>query len=69
MSRWKTWRKFDLCMMLYFKVSVTSQVDATFYNGLVWMLENDITDVLENTFTDEHDVFGAVEQGLLVSFC
>lgn len=39
-----------------------AQVDATFYNGLVWMLENDITDVLENTFTDEHDVFGAVEQ-------
>jgi hypothetical protein len=25
------------------------------------MLENDITDVLDNTFTDEHDVFGVLE--------
>ena len=39
------------------------QVDPTFYNGLVWMLENDITDVLDNTFTDEHDAFGVIEQG------
>jgi len=29
--------------------------------SLKWMLENDITGVIENTFTDEQDVFGVTE--------
>lgn len=36
-------------------------VDEQFYNSLTWMLENDITGIIENTFTDEYDVFGVVE--------
>lgn len=37
------------------------QVDPTYYTSLLWMLENDITGVIDNTFTDEHDAFGVVE--------
>eukprot|EP00051_Salpingoeca_urceolata_P014735 m.187982 g.187982 ORF g.187982 m.187982 type:complete len:1178 (+) comp18172_c1_seq1:291-3824(+) len=38
-----------------------AQVDPTYYNSLVWMLENDITDVIDNTFCDEHQAFGKTE--------
>lgn len=33
-------------------------VDPEYYKNLRWMLENDITDVLELTFTAETDFFG-----------
>lgn len=33
-------------------------VDPAYYKNLVWMLENDITDVLDLTFTAETDYFG-----------
>lgn len=33
-------------------------VDPSFYNSLVWILENDITDVLDLTFSTEMDDFG-----------
>lgn len=33
-------------------------VDPEYYNSIEWMLHNDITDVLELTFTIEEDVFG-----------
>ncbi|KAK9785185.1 hypothetical protein WJX73_010540, partial [Symbiochloris irregularis] len=33
-------------------------VDPDFYKNLRWMLENDITDVLDLTFTEETDYFG-----------
>ena len=36
-------------------------VDPEYYKNLRWMLENDIADVLELTFTEEVDYFGAVE--------
>lgn len=36
-------------------------VDPEYYKNLKWMLENDINDVLDLTFTEEVDYFGAVE--------
>lgn len=33
-------------------------VDPDFYKNLRWMLENDITDVLDLTFSEETDYFG-----------
>lgn len=33
-------------------------VDADFHRNLTWMLENDITDVLDLTFATEDDRFG-----------
>ena len=36
-------------------------VDPEYYKNLRWMLENDINDVLDLTFTEEVDYFGAVE--------
>lgn len=33
-------------------------VDAELYRGLMWMLENDITDVIDETFTTTEDRFG-----------
>lgn len=36
-------------------------VDADFHRNLEWMLDNDITDVLDLTFTVEDDNFGEVE--------
>jgi len=36
-------------------------VDPAYYKNLVWMLQNDITDVLELTFTAESDFFGRKE--------
>jgi hypothetical protein len=36
-------------------------VDPEYYKNLKWMLENDITDVLDLTFTAESDFFGKTE--------
>ena len=36
-------------------------MDPEYYKNLRWMLENDIGDVLDLTFTEEVDYFGAVE--------
>lgn len=36
-------------------------VDPEYYKTLKWMLENDITDVLDLTFTEETDYFGKKE--------
>ncbi|KAJ8037541.1 E3 ubiquitin-protein ligase SMURF2 [Holothuria leucospilota] len=36
-------------------------VDPDLYNSLHWMLKNDITDILENTFSVEHDSFGHLQ--------
>ncbi|KAL6759433.1 hypothetical protein V8C86DRAFT_3013524 [Haematococcus lacustris] len=41
-------------------------VDPSYYRTLVWMLQNDITDVLDLTFTAETDFFGRKEQVELV---
>jgi hypothetical protein len=38
-------------------------VDPEYYKNLKWMLENDITDVLDLTFTAESDFFGKTEVG------
>lgn len=35
-------------------------VDAEIFRSLTWMLENDVTDVIENTFSVEDDRFGEV---------
>jgi len=35
-------------------------VDAEIYRSLTWMLNNDVTDVIENTFSVEDDRFGEV---------
>lgn len=42
-------------------LSDMEQVDGTFYNSLQWMLDNDITDVILNTFEDEYEAFGVLE--------
>ena len=39
-----------------------AQVDPEYHSSLVWILHNDITDVIENSFCDEQDVFGEVVQ-------
>lgn len=36
-------------------------VDPAYYKNLKWMLDNDITDVLDLTFTAESDFFGKTE--------
>lgn len=36
-------------------------IDPEYYNSLVWMLENDITDVLDQTFSVEADDFGEMK--------
>ena len=36
-------------------------IDPEYYNSLVWMLENDITDVIEQTFSVEADDFGQMK--------
>ncbi|XP_064641699.1 E3 ubiquitin-protein ligase SMURF1-like isoform X2 [Lineus longissimus] len=37
-------------------------VDPELHRSLVWMLENDITDVIHNTFSVEHEAFGELKQ-------
>ena len=36
-------------------------VDPEYFKNLAWMLENDITDILDLTFTEETDYFGKKE--------
>lgn len=36
-------------------------IDPEYYNSLVWMLENDITDVLDQTFAIETEYFGEMQ--------
>jgi E3 ubiquitin-protein ligase HUWE1 len=36
-------------------------LDPEYYKSLVWMLENDITDIITETFSADNDKFGAVE--------
>ncbi|GAA6004522.1 hypothetical protein JCM10207_000916 [Rhodosporidiobolus poonsookiae] len=47
-------------MILKKKITLADMesVDAEMFRSLTWMLENDITDVLENTFSAEDDRFG-----------
>lgn len=45
-------------------LSVTQDIEAVdpeYYKNLKWMLENNITDVLDLTFTEESDYFGKKE--------
>ena len=37
-------------------------VDPEYYKNLIWMLENNITDVLDLNFTTESDYFGKKQQ-------
>jgi hypothetical protein len=39
-----------------------AQVDPQYHSSLMWILENDITDVIENTFTDDHEAFGDTQE-------
>ena len=52
---------FKLLLGRSINVDDMEKVDPTFHSSLVWMLENDITGVFENVFTDEHEVFGVME--------
>jgi E3 ubiquitin ligase SMURF1/2 len=36
-------------------------VDPEYYNSLTWMLENDITGVIDSVFTVQHEVFGEMK--------
>ncbi|GAA5951943.1 hypothetical protein JCM8115_005285 [Rhodotorula mucilaginosa] len=49
-------------MILKKKIALADMesVDAEMYRSLNWMLENDITDILDNTFSAEDDRFGEV---------
>ena len=40
---------------------IQQAVDPEFYKNLIWMLENDITHVLDLNFTEEVDYFGRTE--------
>ncbi|KAH7107365.1 ubiquitin-protein ligase [Auriculariales sp. MPI-PUGE-AT-0066] len=47
-------------MILRKKINLSDleSVDAELFRGLTWMLENDITDIIEETFTTTEDRFG-----------
>ena len=49
-------------MMLHKKVVLQDMegVDAEFYRSLKWIIDNDITDVLDLTFSAEDDQFGQI---------
>jgi len=49
-------------MILNKKITLSDMesVDAEIYRSLTWMLNNDVTDVIENTFSVEDDRFGEV---------
>ncbi|KAH8921981.1 HECT-domain-containing protein [Atractiella rhizophila] len=49
-------------MILKKKIALSDMesVDADIFRSLSWMLENDVTDVIENTFSVEEDRFGEV---------
>jgi len=49
-------------MILKKKITLADMesVDADIFRSLTWMLENDVTDVIENTFSVEEDRFGEV---------
>jgi len=49
-------------MILNKKITLADMesVDAEIFRSLTWMLENDVTDVIENTFSVEDDRFGEV---------
>ena len=36
-------------------------VDPNLYTSLRWMLQNDITDIIDTTFSVEHDRFGCIK--------
>ena len=36
-------------------------VDPNLFTSLCWMLENNITDVIDTTFSVEHDSFGVLK--------
>lgn len=38
-----------------------AHVDEMYYNSLKWMLVNDITNIIDNTFSDEYEAFGVLE--------
>jgi len=42
------------------KLADMEAIDADFHRSLVWMLENDIEDALDLTFSTEDDRFGEV---------
>ena len=50
-------------MLLGKRVSLDDmgQVDPTYHSSLLWILENDVTDVIENTFVDEQEAFGDIK--------
>jgi hypothetical protein len=65
------WQR-DLCLLEYRKqlcelavcnasLQDIEAIDPEYYKNLKWMLDNDITDVLDLTFTEEVDYFGKVE--------
>ncbi|GAA97867.1 hypothetical protein E5Q_04547 [Mixia osmundae IAM 14324] len=49
-------------MILNKKIALTDMesVDAEIFRSMQWMLDNDVTDVIENTFSVEEDKFGEV---------
>lgn len=46
---------------MYVLLQDIEAVDPEYYKNLIWMLENDITDVLDLTFSEESDYFGKKE--------
>lgn len=44
-------------------------LDEEFHQSLQWMKDNDITDILDLTFTVNEEVFGQVGEPVRVRFC
>jgi E3 ubiquitin-protein ligase NEDD4 len=51
---------YKMILKMSVKLADMEAIDADFYRSLVWMLENDITDALDLTFSTEDDRFGEV---------
>ena len=43
-------------------------VDPNLFTSLKWMLENSITDVIDTTFSVEHDSFGVIKVSGVLSW-
>lgn len=58
-----------VCLFSPCDLSDLEYLDEEFHQSLQWMKDNDITDILDLTFTVNEEVFGQVSFILFISFC